>query len=207
MVNRNEINCRGRIYPTRGRDKSRPYVRLRRLAVAVSLLILVAGATYLYLDGNGNFRTVSPGRVYRSGQLTEKQLTRYAKEYGIRSVLNLRGRNERSDWWKQEIAASGRLGLKHYDVGLSSDKEPAAKKVQELVAVLQEAPKPLLIHCLHGADRSSLVSAMYLYRFERYPYEKARRQLSFIYGHITLLSPRTKAMDRAFANFCGNPDL
>lgn len=178
-------------------------LKLKRVVLAFFLLILVAGATYLYIDGNGNFRTVSPGQVYRSGQLTEKQLIKYAKEYGIRSILNLRGRNEQSDWWKEEIAASGRLGLKHYDIGLSADKEPTEKEVQELVTILQEAPKPLLIHCFAGADRSSLVSAMYLYRVEGYPYEKARRQLSFIYGHNTLLSPGTKAMDRAFANFCG----
>jgi len=178
-------------------------LKLKKVAVTVSLLILVAGATYLYIDQHGNFRTVSPGRVYRSGQLTEKQLTKYAKEYNIQSILNLRGRNEQSDWWKEEIAASIRLGIKHYDVGLSSDKEPVEKEIQELVAVLQEAPKPLLIHCLAGADRSSLVSAMYLYRFEKYPYKKARRQLSFIYGHSALLRPSTKAMDRAFANFCG----
>ena len=187
--------------------KTRLFQKLRRLAVAVSLLILAAGATYLYIDQHGNFRTVSPGRVYRSGQLTEKQLTKYVKEYGIRSVLNLRGRNERSDWWKQEIAASGRLRLKHYDLSMSSHKVPTEKDDQELLTILNEAPKPLLIHCLHGADRSGLASAIYLYRFEGYPYEKARRQLSFIYGHTTLLSPRTKAMDRAFANFCGNPDL
>jgi len=183
--------------------KTRFSLKLKKVIIAVSILILAAGATYLYIDQIGNFRTVSPGRVYRSGQLTEKQLMEYTKEYGIRSVLNLRGRNEQSDWWKQEIAASSRLGLKHYDIGLSSDKEPAEKEVQELVAVLQEAPKPLLIHCLAGADRSGLVSAMYLYRFERYPYEKARRQLSLIYGHSALLRPRTKAMDWAFANFCG----
>jgi undecaprenyl-diphosphatase len=181
--------------------------KLRRLAIAASILILAAGATYLYIDQHGNFRTVSPGRVYRSGQLTEKQLMEYAKKYGIRSVLNLRGRNEQSGWWKKEITASSRLGLKHYDVRLSSDKEPAEKEIQELVAVLQEAPKPLLIHCLHGADRSSLVSAMYLYRFEGYPYEKARRQLSLIYGHSALLNPRAKAMDRAFARFCGRDQV
>jgi len=183
--------------------KTHPFQKLRRLAVAVSLLILFAGATYLYIDQHGNFRTVSPGRVYRSGQLTEKQLTEYTKEYGIKSVLNLRGRNEQSDWWKKEIAASSRLGLTHYDVGLSSDKEPTEKEVQKLVSVLQKTPKPLLIHCFGGADRSGLVSAMYLYRFERYPYEKARKQLSFIYGHNTLLYPNKKAMNRAFARFCG----
>ena len=176
---------------------------LKRLAVTASILILMAGGTYFYIDQGGNFRTVSPGQVYRSGQLTEKQLAEYAREYGIRSVLNLRGRNEHADWWKEEVSAAGRLGLKHYDIGLSSRKEPAEKTVQELIAILQEAPKPLLIHCFGGADRSGLVSAMYLYRVEGYPYEKARKQLSFIYGHSTLLYPDKKAMGRAFANFCG----
>ena len=182
---------------------SRDNSKLRRLAIAVSILILTVGATYLYIDQHGNFRTVSPSRVYRSGQLTEKQLMEYAKKYGIRSVLNLRGRNEQSDWWKEEIAAAGRLGLKHYDLELSSGREPAAKEIWELETIFKDAPKPLLIHCFGGADRSALVSAMYLYRVEGYPYEKARRQLSFLYGHNTLLYPDTKAMDRAFANFCG----
>lgn len=181
------------------RDKS----KLKRFSVIISLLIMTAGTTYLYVDQHGNFHTVSPGRVYRSGQLTEKQLMEYTQKYNIKSVLNLRGRNEQSDWWKEEIAASNRLGLKHYDLGLSSNREPTEKEIGELVAVLQEAPKPLLIHCSGGADRSGLVSAMYLYRVEGYPYEKARKQLSFIYGHNILLYPDKKAMDRAFANFCG----
>ena len=176
---------------------------LKRLAVTASILILMAGGTYFYIDQGGNFRTVSPGQVYRSGQLTEKQLAEYAGEYGIKSVLNLRGRNEHADWWKEEVAAAGRLGLKHYDLGLSARKEPTEKEIQELVAILQEAPKPLLIHCAGGADRSGLVSAIYLYRFEGYSYEKARKQLSVIYGHSTLLYPDKKAMGRAFADFCG----
>ena len=176
---------------------------LKRLAVAGSILIFFAGGTYFYIDHTGNFRTVSPGRVYRSGQLTEKQLVEYVGEYGIRSVLNLRGRNEQSDWWKEEVAAAGRLGLKHYDLGLSARKEPTEKEIQKLLAILQEAPKPLLIHCFGGADRSGLASAIYLCRFEGYSYEEARKQLSFIYGHSTLLYPDKKAMGRAFADFCG----
>lgn len=183
--------------------KTRFSLKLKRAVVSASVLVLTAGAVYLHFDRTGNFRTVSPGQIYRSGQLTETQLAEYTGEYGIRSVLNLRGRNEQSAWWKKEIAASGRLGLKHYDIELSSRREPAENKIQELVTILQEAPKPLLIHCAGGADRSGLVSAIYLYRFEGYSYEKARKQLSFIYGHSTLLYPGKKAMGRAFADFCG----
>ncbi|MFH1903810.1 MAG: protein tyrosine phosphatase, partial [Candidatus Omnitrophota bacterium] len=71
--------------------KTRFSSKLKKVIAAVSILILVAGATYLHFDRTGNFRTVSPGRVYRSGQLTEKQLAGYAEKYGIRSILNLRG--------------------------------------------------------------------------------------------------------------------
>ncbi len=178
-------------------------ITLKRIGVAASILVLAAGGTYFYIDQGGNFRTVSPGRVYRSGQLTEKQLVEYTGEYGIRSILNLRGKNEHADWWKEEVAATSRLGLKHYDIGLSSRREPTEKEIQELTAILQEAPKPLLIHCSGGADRSGLASAIYLCRFEGYSYEEARKQLSFIYGHSTLLYPDKKAMDRALADFCG----
>ncbi|MFH2068581.1 MAG: dual specificity protein phosphatase family protein [Candidatus Omnitrophota bacterium] len=182
--------------------KTRLSLKLKRVILAASVLVLTAGSVYLHFDRTGNFRIVSPGRVYRSGQLTEKQLEEYAGKYGLKSILNLRGKNERADWWKKEVAVADRLGLKHYDLGLSSRKEPTEQELQELIAVLQEAPKPLLIHCFGGADRSGLASAIYLCRFEGYPYEKARKQLSFIYGHSTLLYPDKKAMDRAFANFC-----
>ena len=41
----------------------------------------------------GNFHVVAEGQVYRSRQLDPEELARHVHHYGIRSVLNLRGKN------------------------------------------------------------------------------------------------------------------
>ncbi|WP_128254650.1 hypothetical protein [Falsirhodobacter deserti] len=52
-----------------------------------------------------------------------------------------------------EIAASDALGLKHDDFGLSASKGLDQAKAEQLIALLRDAPKPVLIHCKSGSDR------------------------------------------------------
>ena len=47
-----------------------------------------------------------------------------------------------------------------------------------MVAALASAPKPVLIHCKNGADRSGLVGALYLYTQEGRSAEAAGRELT-----------------------------
>lgn len=58
------------------------------LAVAV-----VIGGYVGWLNLSGNFNTVIAGEVYRSAQPTAAALSTYAKDHGIRSIINLRGEN------------------------------------------------------------------------------------------------------------------
>jgi hypothetical protein len=50
--------------------------------------------------------------------------------------------------------------------------------------VLDRLPKPVLIHCHGGADRSGLAAAVYLLLYTDTPIDEARRQLSWRYGHF-----------------------
>jgi len=179
---------------------SKPKI-FKRIVLGCLAVILLTAAGVVTIRQQGNFHTVADGKVYRSGQLSEKQLSKYIEKYRVQSILNLRGRNEKADWWVNEVNLAERLGVSHYDVALSSKKQPGPEQFQEILCILQTAPKPLLIHCEAGADRSGLVSAVYLLEFEGYSYQKARRQLSFIYGHIPLLRPKTRAMDQALEEF------
>ena len=179
--------------------------RLKKISLlAFFLIFLGTGGIYYYNSQRGNFHTVRENKVYRSGQLTALQLEFYVRDYGIRSVLNLRGKNESAGWWKDEVEASRSLGLKHYDLALSSKKEPTENQIRQLLAILNEAPKPILIHCQGGADRSGFASAVYLYSFEGYPYQEAKKQLSFLYGHVPVFRPLTRSMGTAFDRFCLN---
>src|SRR5262249_17248271 len=108
------------------------------------------------------FHAVVPGRAYRSAQPTTADLERAVREYGVRTVVNLRGAGEPFDWFLEESRATHRLGLAQEDLCFSSYRLPAAHEVRYLVEVFDRSAPPLLIHCRRGADRTGLVATVFL---------------------------------------------
>lgn len=92
-------------------------------------------------------KRTAAGQLYRSNQPSVEELVRYTKENGIRTVINLRGTNESQAWYQDEIKTSRELGLNHIDFGMSASKELDMNQVNQLVAIMRDAPKPILIHC------------------------------------------------------------
>lgn len=103
------------------------YPKLRRLVFMVTLVALApvfACAAYLGVQHvRGNFHEVEPGQLYRSGQLNADQIRDYAKLYGIRAIVNLRGKNEKAKWYRDETAVSEALGVTHIDFKMSATRE------------------------------------------------------------------------------------
>ncbi|WP_295045052.1 dual specificity protein phosphatase family protein [uncultured Paracoccus sp.] len=147
--------------------------------------LLVATVAYLgFLHLSGNFHEVSRGQVYRAAQMDGQALARWKREYGIASVLNLRGKNAGADWYETELALTRHLGIQHIDFRMSASKELDQAQVMALIAVMKAAPKPLLIHCMGGADRTGLASALYVAGIEGRGEDAAEWQLSLAYGHV-----------------------
>jgi protein tyrosine/serine phosphatase len=144
----------------------------------------------------GNFHTVEQGVIYRSGQLSGTQFQSRIKENGIRTVINLRGNNAGRSWYDDEMKASALTGVQHIDFPLSSGKELTDDQLIKLTALLRDSPRPLLIHCEAGADRSGLASALYELVIAKRAPEEVWPQLSFRYGHFPWLRNSTAAMDR-----------
>lgn len=177
--------------------------RLVRLAVALAISAACIAGVVVYLTVfYDNFHPVIEGKVYRSAQLDFDGFVHRITNHGIRSVLNLRGLHPGSEWYDAETNACVQLGVAHYSVSLSARREPSDDTLTNIVALLRQAPKPVLIHCARGADRTSLVAAMYMRMFEGHNDDQARDQISWRFGHITLLAPATLAMDRSFDRFC-----
>ena len=86
--------------------------------------------------------------------------------------------------------------MKHYDIALSSTKEPAENDVKQLMEIFREAPRPILMHCQSGADRSGLVAAMWKVIVDQESKPEAEKQLSVFYGHVPLGGKY--AMDKFF---------
>ncbi len=184
--------------PKRPLSKHTLMVFGRRIGVGALGAILLLGAYADFLHLSGNFNPVVPGQVYRSAQPTPSALRDYAARYKIRSIINLRGDNTGKTWYDDEVRTAGELGIKHIDFGISARKELDRNEVQQLIALMRDAPKPLLIHCNAGADRSGLASALYLADIAQQSEEVAEGQLSFYFGHISLPFIKEFAMDRTF---------
>jgi len=165
---------------------------------AVRLLgaLVVVWVVYLFLFGN--FHRVD-GDLYRSGQLFSFNLPVYIRTYGIRSIINLRGPSEQAGWYRDEKRIARDLGVRHVDFGISDRRVLSRERMDELVRLMQSLPKPLLIHCKAGADRTSLAAALYLYAIKCDP--EAGRMISLAYGHFPWLGSRTRAMDVSFERY------
>ena len=176
--------------------------RLRRLLLsllaAIPLMVLAWRACAI-LHGS-NLDVVEHGAVYRSGQMRGPVLEERLRELGIRSVINLRGEKLGSAWYDAERDSCARLGVLHFDVPMSARLPPPPSSLTALVRLLHEAPRPLLIHCKNGADRSGLASAIALIVDESVdPRTAAARELDLWHGHVPL-GP-SDAMDDVLERF------
>ena len=177
---------------------------IRALKIAGVCLALAAagiGGYWGLLQYEGNLHAVSAGILYRSAQLSKSETRWAVREYAIKSVLNLRGAHAGQDWYDEEIAAAGELSLAHFDYPLSSKRFVTSQQIEEILAIVRKAPKPLLIHCKSGADRSGLVAALYRYSASGASAADADRELSLVYGHFPYLTSRSGAMDDSFWAF------
>jgi protein tyrosine/serine phosphatase len=171
---------------------------LKVAAISVGLSAASLGAYCGVIIYQGNFNVVEAGVLYRSAQPDRDDLIAAARQHGIKSVLNLRGRNTGSPWYDEEIAASRELGLAHYDYPISAHRVVTRQQIAEILDILRQAPKPLLVHCASGSDRAGLVSALYRFALAGAKAEEADQELSLVYGHFPYLTSRTVAMGDSF---------
>ncbi|MDE2200841.1 MAG: tyrosine-protein phosphatase [Rhodospirillales bacterium] len=150
----------------------------RLLAWADSLLVDHAALRLVWT----NWGVVAAGRLYRSNHPTPGRLARAVRRHGVRSVINLRGATgSGSDALSR--AAAARLGLRFFDVPMSSGRAPPRDALLALIAALRAAPQPALVHCKSGADRAGFAAAVFVL-LEGGSTAAALRQLSWRHGHM-----------------------
>ncbi len=109
-----------------------------------------------------NFHWIVPGEAARAAQAWAGGVGPFLDARGIRAIVNLRGRNDDLSWWKTETATATARGIAHFDAMLDSRKLPTAAMIARLAEVLETAPRPFLVKCSGGQDRTSLAAAIYL---------------------------------------------
>ena len=181
-----------------------PFMRMHRLwqgAVATVLAGAICLGGYVgVLQLTGNFHTVIPGQLYRSAQPSGPQLESYIKQYGIKTIINLRGKNDR-DWYVAETDVARRMGVQNLDFAMSATKILSVDRADALIDIMKSAPRPILVHCLSGADRTGLFSLIYSQQVAGIRVDEAAWQLSFLFGHVAIpYLSASFAMDRSWQN-------
>jgi len=166
--------------------------------IKLLLLLVLFWASYFFIYGN--FHKVDKD-VYRSAQLFSFNLPYYLDKYQIKSILNLRKiRKElNKDWYKDEVFIAKQKGIVRYDYPIGDREGVSMEEMTKIIEIIENAPKPLLIHCKAGADRTSLASALYLYAVKHD--KNAKKEISIIYGHFPWLGSKTISMDRSFEKY------
>lgn len=166
------------------RHRSGPLSWRRLAGLGLLSLALVVGLQAAYIFLGPNFRDVVPRRCYRSAQPTPERLALWTREFGLRTIINLRGKNTKFDWYQDEVDAAKRLGLTHLDVVISGKHQPTPELLRSLVDALDRAAEPILIHCGSGIDRTGLASACYLLLRSDATLQQALGQLDWQLGYF-----------------------
>jgi len=164
-----------------------------RLMLLVGISILLGGCQtikqLIYTHDPLNFHAVEKGALYRSAQPTGGDLEMIVNKYGIKSVINLRGANPGQNWYDNELIVSEQYGLKRVDISMSAERLPHKQDLVKLLDAFRDLPRPILVHCMAGADRTGEAAAIFAFDHMQMSRSEASGQLHPYYGHIPDLYP------------------
>jgi len=123
----------------------------------------------MMLQGVPNLHKVSDN-LYRSAQPTAEGMLSL-KQMGIRTIVNLRSFHSDRD----EI---GNSGLEYEHIYMKAWHPEREDVVRFLQIVTNPERTPVLVHCMHGADRTGSMSALYRIAVQGWTKEEAVREMT-----------------------------
>jgi len=119
--------------------------------------------------GNNLYRVNQ--NFYRSAQIETKDIA-LIEALGIKTVISLRTFHDDTRLLKNSGIKVQRIGINTWEI--SDTNIIAALRAIKLA----EHDGPVLLHCMHGADRTGLVTAMYRILYQGWSKEKALEELT-----------------------------
>jgi hypothetical protein len=117
-------------------------------------------------------------------------------------VIKLNSVNDNSASGAEEQAARA-MGLDFEYLPMSMHRLPARQEMLRLVDLLEHAPRPILIHCNAGADRTGMASVLVAMQNGQ-SFEQAIGQLSIRYLHVGIAGEDVDEIFEQYIDDCRN---
>lgn len=156
----------------------------------LSVVSLFSGGFYKIYP---NFHTVVQEEFYRSGRLNKRELEQIVRVNGIKTIINIKEGGDYLSKTEYSFCQNNNIDYVNVPLGMKPDKED----INLVMSTVLHAKKPVLVHCRVGADRTGLISAIYLTN-SGVDAKEAKKQLSIRYLHLQCLYPQ---FERAFENY------
>ncbi len=166
------------------KNPKRPKILHSALLVTGVLCVVALGinaSIYYWINFHWRLSTVTPGKVYRSGEMPLENLLNRIKQYKIRTIIDLR-KPKNQPYIDAEHLFLSRFGIKHFN--LPSGQIPSEETIDQFIKVMDQPNNfPVLIHCSDGEGRAVILSAIYRIEYEAWDSDRARRASRLItYG-------------------------
>ncbi len=136
--------------------------------------------------------------MWRSNQPSPNQIENAHNNYGIKTILNLRG-PRKTGGWQLEAEICHRLDIELINFRVRSRAAPEKEMLLKIPHLFSSIKGPTLLHCKSGADRAGLMSALYVLMVMKQPAIVALEQLSFKYLHVK--QAKTGILDAFIASY------
>lgn len=127
------------------------------------VIVLAGCGTTQVVDRTPDGRTI----LVRSPQPDYQALLEMHRDYGIKTVVNLRGEHPCRGWFESEAAAVGIIGAEWVHFPISSRRGLSPEECDRFFEIVENpANWPILIHCEGGIHRTGLLCALYRMQYE-----------------------------------------
>lgn len=163
-----------------------PAKNKKSLKVAITIFVMIGASVLVweeFLEDRlvaKRWGVVEPGKIYRSGQISNHLIEPMLRENKIQKVIALNGSDLKKLYLKTEVETARKLKIDHQVLHLIGDGTGNVEDYAEAVAEImrcEKAGKPVLVHCAAGAQRTGGVVAAYRMLVQKKTPDEAYQEL------------------------------
>jgi protein tyrosine/serine phosphatase len=132
-------------------------------------------------DGLRHFGVVEEGKLYRCGQPTAEELAGLIDQYGLKTIVSLRGTRGAADpdaWERAERLVCQSRGVQFVAFPCNHKNPPTAEQAREFLRLTRDTNRrPVLVHCRLGQQRTLLFCGLYRVHAQRVDPAAALREM------------------------------